>query len=125
MTDRNPTKIGIIGDGFINPPFFRKLSDPTPFFIELKPAKIFEGLDNIILIAIPSFLFERELMNRSGMADRLLRFSNIVIGRVRGGFAYMNVIASLLPFLAIKGVLLLIIGLVPQLTTWVPAYFGF
>jgi tripartite ATP-independent transporter DctM subunit len=79
------------------------LTGPTPFFIELLPAKIFEGLDNIILIAIPFFLLAGELMNRSGMADRLLHFSNLVIGRVRGGFAYVNVMASLL-FSGLTGV---------------------
>lgn len=79
------------------------LTSPTPFFIELLPAKVFEGLDNIILIAIPFFLLAGELMNRSGMADRLLHFSNMVIGRVRGGFAYVNVMASLL-FSGLTGV---------------------
>ncbi|QFT61098.1 Sialic acid TRAP transporter permease protein SiaT (plasmid) [Sulfitobacter sp. THAF37] len=79
------------------------LSSPTPFFIELLPAKIFEGLDNIILIAIPFFLLAGELMSRSGMADRLMHFSNLVIGRVRGGFAYVNVMASLL-FSGLTGV---------------------
>jgi tripartite ATP-independent transporter DctM subunit len=79
------------------------LTSPTPFFIELLPAKIFEGLDNIILIAIPFFLLAGELMSRSGMADRLMHFSNLVIGRVRGGFAYVNVMASLL-FSGLTGV---------------------
>lgn len=79
------------------------LTGPTPVLIELLPAKIFEGLDNIILIAIPFFLLAGELMNRSGMADRLLHFSNLVIGRVRGGFAYVNVMASLL-FSGLTGV---------------------
>lgn len=79
------------------------LTSPTPFFIELLPAKIFEGLDNIILIAIPFFLLAGELMSRSGMADRLMHFSNLIIGRVRGGFAYVNVMASLL-FSGLTGV---------------------
>jgi hypothetical protein len=42
-------------------------------------------------------------MSRSGMADRLLHFSNLIIGRVRGGFAYVNVMASLL-FSGLTGV---------------------
>ncbi|MFC6761583.1 TRAP transporter large permease [Sulfitobacter porphyrae] len=79
------------------------LTSPTPFFIELLLTKIFEGLDNIILIAIPFFLLAGELMSRSGMADRLMHFSNLVIGRVRGGFAYVNVMASLL-FSGLTGV---------------------
>ncbi|MGE0285652.1 MAG: TRAP transporter large permease [Bradyrhizobium sp.] len=75
--------------------------DPSSF--ALIPDKIFEGLDNIILTAIPFFLLAGELMNRSGMAERLIVFSDLVIGRVRGGFAYVNVLASLL-FSGLTGV---------------------
>lgn len=76
---------------------------PIPSFVELVPQKIFEGTDFIILTAIPFFLLAGELMNRSGMAERLMHFSNLVIGRVRGGFAYVNVLASLL-FSGLTGV---------------------
>lgn len=74
-----------------------------PSSLSLIPDKIFEGLDNVVLTAIPFFLLAGELMNRSGMAERLVHFSDLVIGRVRGGFAYVNVLASLL-FSGITGV---------------------
>ena len=74
-----------------------------PSSLALIPDKIFEGLDNIILTAIPFFLLAGELMNRTGMAERLIHFSDLIIGRVRGGFAYVNVLASLL-FSGITGV---------------------
>jgi TRAP-type C4-dicarboxylate transport system permease large subunit len=38
---------------------------------------------------------------------------------------FKKLVAELVPFLLIKGVLLIIIGMVPQLTTWVPGAFGF
>lgn len=76
---------------------------PTPDLLVLVPEKIFEGLDNIVLTAIPFFLLAGELMNRSGMAERLIEFSNLVVGRVRAGFAYVNVLASLL-FSGLTGV---------------------
>ena len=68
---------------------------PIPSFVTLLPQKIFEGVDFIILTAIPFFLLAGELMNRSGMAERLMTFANLVVGRVRAGFAYVNVLASL------------------------------
>lgn len=74
-----------------------------PASLALIPDKIFEGLDNIILTAIPFFLLAGELMNRSGMAERLIVFSDLVVGKVRGGFAYVNVLASLL-FSGLTGV---------------------
>lgn len=76
---------------------------PVPDFIMVIPQKIFEGLDAIVLTAIPFFLLGGEVMNRSGMAERLMEFSNLVIGRVRAGFAYVNVMASIL-FAGLTGV---------------------
>lgn len=79
------------------------LTGPIPSFVELLPQKIFEGVDFIILTAIPFFLLAGELMNRSGMAERLMHFANLIIGGVRGGFAHVNVLASLL-FSGLTGV---------------------
>lgn len=79
------------------------LMGPTPGFIDIIPEKIFEGIDTIVLTAIPFFLLAGELMNRSGMAERLIDFSNLIVGRVRAGFAYVNVLASLL-FSGLTGV---------------------
>ena len=47
------------------------VTGPIPSFVELLPQKVFEGVDFIILTAIPFFLLAGELMNRSGMAERL------------------------------------------------------
>lgn len=79
------------------------LTGPVPSFVELLPVKIFEGIDYIVLTAIPFFLLAGELMNRSGMAERLMHFANFLVGRVRGGFAYVNVLSSLL-FSGLTGV---------------------
>ncbi|MFH2127972.1 MAG: TRAP transporter large permease, partial [Pseudomonadota bacterium] len=76
---------------------------PSPDYILLIPAKIFEGLDYIVLTAIPFFLLGGEVMNRSGMAERLMHFSDLVVGRLRAGLAYVNVLASLL-FSGLTGV---------------------
>lgn len=79
------------------------LVSPFPNFLFVIPEKIFEGVDSIVLTAIPFFLLAGEIMNRSGMAERLIDFSNLVIGRVRAGFAYVNILASLL-FSGLTGV---------------------
>lgn len=79
------------------------VTGPIPSFVELLPQKIFEGIDLIILTAIPFFLLAGELMNRSGMAERLMHFANLLIGGIRGGFAHVNVLASLL-FSGLTGV---------------------
>lgn len=79
------------------------LTGPVPGFITLLPTKIFEGMDVIILTAIPFFLLAGDIMGKSGMADRLMDFANELIGRVRGGLAHVNVMVSLL-FAGLTGV---------------------
>lgn len=58
-------------------------------------ARIFSGLNSFVLLAIPFFLLAGELMNRSDITDRIVAFANYTIGRIRGGLAQANVLASL------------------------------
>ncbi len=67
------------------------------------PGRVFDGLDNFILTAIPFFLVAGDLMNRSGMSDRLVNLADLVVGRLRGGLAQVNVASSLM-FAGITGV---------------------
>ncbi|WP_126428755.1 TRAP transporter large permease [Brevibacillus marinus] len=55
------------------------------------PLRIFQGVQNFGLLAIPLFVFVGELMNSGGITTRLIRFANVVIGHFRGGLAYVNV----------------------------------
>lgn len=57
--------------------------------------RIFSGINSFVLLAIPFFLLAGELMNRSGITDRLVEFANFTIGRIRGGLAQANIVASL------------------------------
>lgn len=76
-----------------------------PVFLMALPEKIFSGLDMLLLTAIPFFMLAGEIMNRAGMSDRLVSFSNQLIGRFRGGLAQVNVLSSIL-FAGITGVAL-------------------
>ena len=60
------------------------------------------GMNIFALMAIPFFIFAGELMNHSGIAERLVRFANALLGRVRGGLGLVNV-ASSMSFGAISG----------------------
>ena len=51
----------------------------------------FSQLGNPVLLAIPLFVFAGTIMSESGIANSLLRFVNIFVGRVRGG---LGVVAS-------------------------------
>ncbi len=60
------------------------------------------GLDSFALLAIPFFILAGQLMNRGGIARRLIDFAKAALGMLPGGLAYVHVLASML-FGAISG----------------------
>lgn len=54
------------------------------------------GVDIVTLVAIPFFMLAGELMNESGITERLVRFSQYFVGRIPGGLAYVAVIVNVL-----------------------------
>ena len=64
--------------------------------VALMYRNIFNGIDNGVLLAIPFFMLAGELMNRGGITERLVSFSQAIIGGVRGGLAQVNILSSML-----------------------------
>jgi tripartite ATP-independent transporter DctM subunit len=60
------------------------------------------GLDSFALLAIPFFILSGNLMNRGGIAARLVDLAKVIVGRLPGGLAYVNVLANML-FGAVSG----------------------
>lgn len=60
------------------------------------------GLDSFALLAIPFFILAGNIMNRGGIAIRLINLAKILVGRLPAGLAYVNVFANML-FGAISG----------------------
>lgn len=60
------------------------------------------GLDSFALLAIPFFILAGEIMNKGGIANRLIDLAKAMTGRLPGGLLYVNVIAAML-FGAIAG----------------------
>ncbi|NLN17276.1 MAG: TRAP transporter large permease [Firmicutes bacterium] len=59
------------------------------------PQRMFGGIDSFPLMAIPFFILAGELMNATGITVRLVRFAHLIVGRVPGGLAQANVVASI------------------------------
>jgi tripartite ATP-independent transporter DctM subunit len=57
---------------------------------------IYNGIDSFPLMAIPFFMLAGEVMNRGGITIRLVNFSQVFIGHVRGGLAHVNIMSSML-----------------------------
>jgi tripartite ATP-independent transporter DctM subunit len=49
-----------------------------------------------VLLAVPLYIFAADVMNNSNITDRLFRFANLLVGRLRGGLAHVNVVASMI-----------------------------
>lgn len=70
----------------------------TTFYLGIDLAAIVQrmvsGLNSFSLIAIPFFILAGEIMNEGGISRRLINLANVIIGKVRGGLAMVNVLSS-------------------------------
>ena len=64
--------------------------------------EMFKSYNAFILLAVPFFLLAANLMNASGITDRLIRFSRALVGHLTGGLGHVNVVVSML-FAGISG----------------------
>ncbi|MBK5242948.1 TRAP transporter large permease [Clostridium sp.] len=64
--------------------------------LDLLSLRLFTGIDSFTLMAIPFFTMAANLMVLSGTTEKLLNFTNAMVGRFQGGLAYVNVLASML-----------------------------
>ena len=64
--------------------------------------RIFSGISMFSLLAIPFFILAGNIMNKGGIAVRLINLAKLITGRAPGALAQTNVIANML-FGAISG----------------------
>ena len=76
------------------------LSDMVPLI--MIPQRLYSGLDSFTLLAIPFFILAGKIMATGGISRRLIRASAILVGRFKGGLAYINIVVSML-FAGITG----------------------
>lgn len=58
--------------------------------------RIGTGLDSFALLAIPLFILSGELMNKGGIAHRLIAFAKTLVGSLPGGLALINIVSAML-----------------------------
>ncbi|MEX2531794.1 MAG: TRAP transporter large permease [Gemmatimonadota bacterium] len=71
--------------------------------LSIVPQRMWVGLNNFPLLAVPFFLFVGQVMNDSGTSVRLIDFARSLVGHLRGGLAQVNVVVSMI-FAGISGV---------------------
>ena len=77
--------------------------------IELIGQRMSYALDSFPLVAVPIFIFVGNFMNQAGITERIFRFAATLVGRVPGGLAQVNIVASLI-FSGMSGAALADVG---------------
>jgi tripartite ATP-independent transporter DctM subunit len=70
------------------------LDNPTLY--TLIPQRMYSGVTNFVMLAIPFFIMAGEIMTISGITQDLVRLSNVLVGHLRGGLAHVVVVSSIL-----------------------------
>ncbi|PWV95767.1 tripartite ATP-independent transporter DctM subunit [Hoeflea marina] len=71
------------------------INDQTHLLIGF-PQKMIAGIDNFVLLTIPFFILAGNLMNSADLTRQIVRFAQLLVGRVQGGLAAVNVVASMM-----------------------------
>jgi len=79
--------IGISGAAF-----FLQYADSLPFTMTVQLA--ISQTQNFPLLAIPLFIFSANLMNETGLTQRLINLASVLTGHMRGGLAQVSVVLS-------------------------------
>nr|WP_321457391.1 TRAP transporter large permease [uncultured Cohaesibacter sp.] len=66
------------------------------------PQQMLEGADNTSLTAVPFFIMAGNLMNATGVTERIFAFANALVGHFKAGLAQVNILSSMI-FAGISG----------------------
>jgi tripartite ATP-independent transporter DctM subunit len=67
-----------------------------PELLPILPQRLFAGMNSYAMIALPLFIAMGLMMNAGGITTRLIDFSMLFVGRLRGGLGAVNVLASMI-----------------------------
>lgn len=70
--------------------------------LQIIPQQMLEGVNKASLTAVPFFIMAGNLMNVTGVTDRIFAFANALVGHFRAGLAQVNVLSSMI-FAGISG----------------------
>ncbi len=71
-------------------------------YLAVLPQRVFSQIDVFALMAMCLFITTGEVMNRTGVTKALVDFAMSLVGRLRGGLGYVNVLTSIF-FAGISG----------------------
>ena len=66
------------------------------FSYQVVAQRMFYGVNNFTLLAVPFFIFAANLMNTGGITWRLFKFADVLVGHLPGGLGQVNIMASVI-----------------------------
>lgn len=63
--------------------------------LDIVVVRLLRSFDSFILLAIPFFILAGRIMSEAGISDRLVKVSDLIVGRVKGNLAYVNIVVSM------------------------------
>ena len=70
------------------------VSSDLAILIDAIPLQMYGALEINSLLAIPLFLLVGEVMNKGGLTQRLIAMAELLVGGLRGGMAYANLLTN-------------------------------
>ncbi len=64
--------------------------------LTIVPQRLYAGIDTFVLLCIPGFVLAGNLMNVGNITENIVRFSNALLGHIRGGLGLANVGGSMI-----------------------------
>ena len=58
-------------------------------------SKLFAGIDNYVLLALPFFILAGNIMNNTGITKDLVNLARLLVGKMRGALAQVNIVVSI------------------------------
>jgi len=67
-----------------------------PELLLVIPQRVYAGLDSELMLALPLYVLMGAMMNQGGLTTRLIDFSLLLVGRLRGGLGMVCVVSSMI-----------------------------
>jgi C4-dicarboxylate transporter, DctM subunit len=96
--------VALFGPMLIGVPVALSLGFMATFYIgafgdapfDVGAMQVYNGVNILALMAIPMLILAGKLMHEAGLAQSIVDFAQVLVGRVRGGLGASNVVASFL-----------------------------
>ena len=115
--------IGVVfaGIGYLADTYFDTITGLDYLTLGLVVNRLWKIMDNWILVALPMFIFMGIMLDKSGVAERLMQSMQELFGRVRGGLAItvkaIGIILAASTGIIGASVVLLAVMSLPSITT--------